>query len=292
MLSIITPVYNGEEFIESCIQSVIEQNCSNLEHIILDGGSLDNTVSIIQQYARKYSHIRWISEKDRGQSDAMNKGIAMAKGSIIGILNVDDFYEPNVLNRVTEIFIKLPEPSFVVGNCNVWDTQGQLKYVNKPNNLKLTDLLMGWQINPHPVNPSAYFYHKSLHQEIGLYDVKEQYIMDLDFIFKAVQKANIVYVDEIWGNYRDIEGTKTFNDRQTGQGDRRKEKLIKSYMQNLSLFEQSKVYLIKSKVYFIKSIFKSTEYIHIRIQYFSNHPEQLFFSFMNKIKKIFNRSVF
>ena len=287
MFSIITPVYNGEEFIESCIKSVIEQNCSDVEHIIVDGGSSDNTVSTLKKYADKYSHIRWISEKDRGQSDAMNKGIAMAKGCIVGILNVDDFYEPNVLNRVTEIFIKLPEPSFVVGNCNVWDTQGQLKYVNKPNNLKLTDLLMGWQINPHPVNPSAYFYHKSLHQEIGLYDVKEQYIMDLDFIFKAVQKANIVYVDEIWGNYRDIEGTKTFNDRQTGQGDRRKEKLIKSYMQNLSLFEQS-------KVYFIKSIFQSTEYIQkyiqIRIQYFSNHPEQLFFSFRNKIKKIFNRS--
>ncbi|MGK7952761.1 MAG: glycosyltransferase family 2 protein [Xenococcaceae cyanobacterium] len=286
MFSIITPVYNGEKFIESCIQSVIEQNCSNLEHIILDGGSSDNTVNIIQQYASKYSHIRWISEKDRGQSDAMNKGIAMAKGNIIGILNVDDFYEPNVLNRVTEILIKLPEPSFVVGNCNVWDTQGKLKYVNKPNNLKLTDLLMGWKINPHPVNPSAYFYHKSLHQEVGLYDVKEQYIMDLDFIFKAVQKAKIVYVDEIWGNYRDIEGTKTFNDRKNRQGDRRKEKLINSYMQNLSMFEQS-------KIYFIKSIFKSTEYIfeyiQIRTQYFSNHPEQLFFSFMNKIKKIFNR---
>jgi glycosyltransferase involved in cell wall biosynthesis len=96
MISIITPVYNGEEFIESCIKVVIDQACPEVEHIIVDGGSTDQTVDIIKQYAKQYPHIRWISEKDRGQSDAINKGIAMAKGEILSILNVDDYYEPNV----------------------------------------------------------------------------------------------------------------------------------------------------------------------------------------------------
>ena len=119
MISIITPVYNGDRFIEKCINAVINQNCHDVEHIIIDGGSTDRTVDIIKEYADRSSHIRWISEKDRGQSDAMNKGIQMAKGEIICFLNVDDFYEPNVLNQVVELFIKLPDPSFVVGNCNV-----------------------------------------------------------------------------------------------------------------------------------------------------------------------------
>jgi glycosyltransferase involved in cell wall biosynthesis len=86
-----TPVYNGQRFIEFCIKNVIDQHCSHAEHIIVDGGSTDGTVEIIKSYAEKYPHIRWISEKDNGQSDAMNKGISMAKGEILGVLNVDDF---------------------------------------------------------------------------------------------------------------------------------------------------------------------------------------------------------
>jgi len=80
MISIITPVYNGERFIDSCIRVVIDQACLDFEHIIIDGGSTDRTVEIIKQYAEKYSHIRWISEKI-SQSDAMNKGIA--RGEIL-----------------------------------------------------------------------------------------------------------------------------------------------------------------------------------------------------------------
>ncbi|MDF5711529.1 MAG: glycosyltransferase [Nostoc sp. S4] len=78
MISVITPVYNGEKFIESCLQVVIKQNFSEVEHIIVDGGSTDKTIDIIKHYANQYSHIRWISEKDRGQSDAINKGIYLS----------------------------------------------------------------------------------------------------------------------------------------------------------------------------------------------------------------------
>lgn len=241
MISVITPVYNGERFIESCIKVVIDQACPSAEHIIIDGGSTDRTVEIIKQYAQKYSHIRWISEKDKGQSDAMNKGIAMAKGRILGILNVDDFYEPNVLNHVLEIFKTLPEPSLLVGNCNVWNDEGKLIWVNKPAKLKLNDLLLGIKVNPFPVNPSAYFYHASLHQKIGLYKVDEQYAMDLDFILKAVQVATVKYVDETWGNYRQIEGTKTFIEMRNGQNDRRLESFLKAYQKELPLLQRWQV---------------------------------------------------
>ena len=217
MISIVTPVYNGERFIESCIEMVLAQEYPDIEHIIVDGGSSDRTAEIIRRYAEKHRHIRWISEKDRGQADAMNKGISMAGGEILGILNVDDYYEPSLLTRVARYFETLPEPSLLVGNCNVRDEQGEIIFVNKPAKIKLEDLLLGYLANPHPVNPSAYFYHTSLHAKIGSYKVEEHYALDLDFLLRAVQVAHVEYVDEVWGNQRLIEGTKTFDDIKSGK---------------------------------------------------------------------------
>jgi glycosyltransferase involved in cell wall biosynthesis len=242
MISIITPVYNGDRFIEACINVVIDQQCHGVEHIIVDGGSRDRTVEIIQKYADQYPHIRWLSEPDQGQSDAMNKGIQMAKGNILGILNVDDYYEPNVLNRALKLFESLPEPSLLVGNCQTWDHQNQLLGINKPKNLTLTDLLI-YEINPHPVNPSAYFYHTSLHHKIGLYKVDEQFAMDLDFLLRAVQVAQVKYVDEVWGNYRYIPGTKTFTDITEGSSCDRAQRIFYDYKQQLSLWQKWQVSL-------------------------------------------------
>ena len=98
-ISIITPVMNNVNFIKQCLNSVIEQNCPNLEHLIIDGASTDGTLDIVKEYAGKYEHITWVSEKDNGQSDAMNKGIRLAKGEIITFLNVDDFFEPLFFDR-------------------------------------------------------------------------------------------------------------------------------------------------------------------------------------------------
>jgi glycosyltransferase involved in cell wall biosynthesis len=201
---------------ESCIRNVISQNCPEAEHIIVDGGSTDGTVDIIRRYAGEYSHIRWISGKDRGQSDAMNKGIAMASGEILSFLNADDFYEPGTLCEVIELFRDLPEPALLVGNCNVWDDDGTLQSVNKPSGISFMMLLMQY-IRAFPANPSAYFYHKSLHEKIGPYDVDEHYGMDIHFIFKAVQAAQVKYVDRLWGNYRYLADTKTYRDVASGQ---------------------------------------------------------------------------
>lgn len=232
-LSIITPVYNGERFIQACIENVIGQECPDVEHIILDGCSSDSTVAIIKRYADKYPHIRWTSEKDDGQSDAMNKGIAIAKGNVIGFLNVDDYYETKVLNKVKEMFGGLPEPSLLVGNCNVWSNEGKLLYINKPAKLKLHELLLGYDMNPWPVNPSAYFYHKSLHEEVGLYRVNEHFALDVDFILRAVQVAHVKYVDKNWGNYNLLEGTKTASDQKSGTSEKRIRAMLKAYRKDL-----------------------------------------------------------
>jgi len=233
-ISVITPVYNGARFIESCIANVISQQCTHVEHIIVDGASTDATVSVIRDYAEKYPHIRWVSEPDRGQSDAMNKGIALARGEIIGILNVDDFYEPDVLNRVSTLLETASEPSMVVGNCNVWNDEDDLLYLARPSRLKLQQLLVGPRINLYPVNSSEYFYHRSLHDRIGLFDVDDHYAMDLDFLLRAVRTAHVHYFDEIWGNFRLIKETKTQLDQLSNQNCTRYSAILAKHRKLLS----------------------------------------------------------
>jgi glycosyltransferase involved in cell wall biosynthesis len=264
VISVITPVYNGDRFIASCIQAVIQQNCSPVEHLIIDGGSTDRTVAIIQQYAAQYPHIRWVSERDRGQSDAMNKGIALAKGDIIAILNVDDYYEPDVLNRVRRIFQTLPAPSLLVGNCRVWDTAGNCQFINQPRKLQFTDLLLGPKINPFPLNPSAYFYHKSLHDRIGFYSLKEHYTMDVDFLLRAVQVAQVQYVDQLWGNFRNIEGTKTIEDNRNGLSAKRIDRLMRHYRQFLPFPQRLSI-----------AVIYTAHQIWERLQYFAQRPHEV-----------------
>jgi glycosyltransferase involved in cell wall biosynthesis len=236
-LTVITAVYNGEKFIEGCIQSVIQQASSSaenlVEHLIIDGASTDRTVEIIQQYAAKYPHIRWISEKDQGQSDAMNRGIKLAQGEIISFLNVDDFYEPGALGQVIEMFETLPQPSFLAGNCRLWNSQRTEYQLNQPKRLALADLLMGWNVNPFPYNPAAYFYHRSIHDQVGMYSVEEHYAMDLDFILRAVQVAHLKYVDQVLGNFYFHEDCKTSQDNQSNSGYDRVQAMMRRYRKQL-----------------------------------------------------------
>jgi glycosyltransferase involved in cell wall biosynthesis len=243
MLSIITPVFNGIRYIEPCIVNVIEQKCFDVEHIIIDGGSTDGTIEIIKGYAERYGHIRWVSEKDSGQSDAMNKGIQMAVGAVLGFLNVDDYYEPGSLQAAHDLIKGLPEPSLLVGNCNMWDDNGEILYINKPAYLELTQLLTADEsMFPFPVNPSAYFYHKSLHDIIGIYDTNEHYTLDLDFIIRAAMHLKPVYVDKVFGNFRYIKGTKTFEDMKNGSGKDRFRQLIKKYRKKLPFEKRLKIF--------------------------------------------------
>jgi glycosyltransferase involved in cell wall biosynthesis len=173
----------------------------------------------------------------------MNKGIAMASGNIISFLNADDFYEPGVLVYVSQLFSSLKEPTFLYGNCNVINEDEQIKYINKPKNLNIVNLLL--KKCEHPYNPSAYFYHKSLHDIVGLYGISDHYAMDLDFIFRAIQAANLQYIDETLGNYRDIQGTKTQNSKSSGLHEERKIALFQRYYSQLPITRKLQVEVYK-----------------------------------------------
>lgn len=269
-LTIITPVFQGAQHITQCMESVINQRCGSVEHIIIDGGSTDGTLDIIQRYAENYPHIRFESGADSGQSYAMNKGLKLARGKVIGFLNTDDFYEPDVLSRVITIFSALPEPSLLVGNCYVRGKNNEILNINKPRRLTQKDLLISSYLNPFPLNPSAYFYSKSIHDKIGPYAETDHYSMDVEFLLKAVAVARVKYVDEDWGNFLYVEGTKTFEDVKSGGNRIRVNNLIEQYTKNLPFFQ-------RVKVRFKRYIFShyTISYFYLRLCYYAADPRRI-----------------
>ncbi len=124
-ISIITPSYNQGNFIEDTIKSVIQQDYPNFEHIIIDGGSTDNTLDIL----KRYPHLRWISEKDSGQSEAINKGFKLATGDIIAWLNSDDYYERNIFSLVANYFQENSQCRILYGDMTFVDYSGNAMFI-------------------------------------------------------------------------------------------------------------------------------------------------------------------
>jgi len=244
LLSIITPVYNNVAYIAKAIENYLSQACADSELIIVDGGSTDATIDVIKAYANIHSSITWISEQDQGQSDAMNKGIKLAKGKYISFLNVDDYYSDGCLNEVCQILKQNPEINYLVGDCNVWDQLGKLIYVNRPSKIKKWHVYSGFHFS---VNPSAYFYQKSLHDKVGLYPLENHFNMDLEMILRFCRVTNFDYYPKIWGNFRMLPNAKTFEDQDTNQLEVRKQLLLKRHQKKQTLVIQffTKFYIIK-----------------------------------------------
>lgn len=161
-ISIVTPSYNQGQFLEETIRSVLLQGYPNLEYIIIDGGSTDDSVEIIKKYD-KYLAYR-VSELDRGQSHAINKGFAQATGSVLAWLNSDDFYEPDTLNLVGEAFASDLRPMWAAGAGRYIDTSGGLLYVLKPQTPStIAEYLSGFGGMSQP----ASFWHRLLWKKAG-----------------------------------------------------------------------------------------------------------------------------
>ncbi len=217
-ISIITPSYNSRAFIKDCLESVIEQlDVVAAEHIIIDGKSSDGTAEVIKSYAKKYPHIKFISEPDIGQSDAMNKGLDLATAKVIGFLNADDYYQPGALKDVLKRFKKFQFPTLLIGNCAVTDKDRELLWMNRPTARYLYQLFWIWRPEyVMPNNPSSYFYHANLHRLIGGYDVNEHFGMDYDFLLRAYRQARVKFVDKYYGNFRYYSTSKTARSEQEG----------------------------------------------------------------------------
>jgi glycosyltransferase involved in cell wall biosynthesis len=178
-ISIITPCFNAARHLRDAIESVAGQSGVRVEHIVVDAGSKDGTVEILGQFPA----VRWISEPDRGQADAFNKGLALARGPLIGWLNADDGYEPGALARVVQFFREHPQAVLVNGHLMRVDSQGkELEFLPaRSSRFWLRHFWWRWYWLNHP----STFYRKSLFDDVGPVDVSLHYAMDYDFYLRA-----------------------------------------------------------------------------------------------------------
>ena len=208
--SIITPTFNAASFIDGCVANVAAQGSSVAEHVIVDGGSTDGTVEKVQALMAAHPHLRFIPGPDKGQADAMNKGTKAAKAEVIGFLNVDDFYEPGAVADALQELATFRRPGIVIGDCRIVDEDGNTIRWNRPKNVRIQSLLQMALIDRIPANPSAYFYHRDVHDIVGGYDMQNHYSMDVDFVLGAARLTSARYVPKHWGNFRMTSACKTF----------------------------------------------------------------------------------
>lgn len=205
-VSIVTPSFNQGRFIQRTIESVLSQSDAPNEYVIFDGGSTDNTVEILKQYSDK---VTWTSEKDKGQSDAVNKGIQHSKGDIVGWLNSDDIYYPGAISKVKAFFDQHPDVDVIYGEANYIDEHDQLieQYPTEPwdfERLKYTCF----------VCQPAVFFRRRTFEKYGLINQSLQYCMDYEYWIRLASKgATIAYLPEMLAGSRLYAETKTLGSR-------------------------------------------------------------------------------
>ncbi len=191
-ISIVTPSYNQGKYLEKTIRSVIEQGYPNLEYIIIDGGSTDESVEIIKRYEKHLAY--WVSEPDRGQSHAVNKGFERATGEIFGWLNSDDWYHPGALKAVAETFVANPEAGAVVGGGDFVDEAGNVIVRTVPEKVTL-DNLYSW-FDSYFWQPSCFF-TRHVWEAAGRLDESLHLSMDYDLWLRIAKKFTFVTTGEI-----------------------------------------------------------------------------------------------
>jgi glycosyltransferase involved in cell wall biosynthesis len=179
LISIITPSYNQANFIGQTIESILGQGMEGLEYIIIDGGSTDGTLDILRQYGDR---IKWVSEPDKGLADAVNKGIAMASGEVIGWLNSDDLYFPGTLKAVSDHFSIHSQCCWLYGRCNIIDSSGKerWKWITKYKNGRLKKFSLDRLLRENFISQPAVFFRKELFEKAGRLDLSLKYAMDYD----------------------------------------------------------------------------------------------------------------
>lgn len=201
-ISVITPSLNSGTYLEGAIQSVLSQRYDSFEHIVIDGGSTDGTLELLS----RHSHLRWVSEPDRGQSDAMNKGFEMATGDVVVYLNADDYFEPGAFHAVAHWIAE--GASFVVGRVRLLKHDGS-EAINDPK-IELREMLRWWLPDAYCYNSAGYFYVREVQQAVGPFHVHDHFTMDFEFLIEAVQRFPFTKIPNVLASFRFVPGTKTF----------------------------------------------------------------------------------
>jgi glycosyltransferase involved in cell wall biosynthesis len=261
LVSIITIVFNGEKHLQQTIESVLGQTYPNVEYLIIDGGSTDNTVSIIKNYSSRLAY--WISEKDKGVSDAFNKGISKATGDIIGLINADDWYEKDAVEKVVQA---IGNNDVVYGNLALWRNEKQ-EVIFTGNHYYLTKEMT--------INHPTVFVRRQCYLQYGLFDLQYKYAMDYDFLLSLfVNGRSFKYIPSVLANMR-----------WEGLSDRQWFDACKEVMAIKNKFFPDKTF--KNKIHFAKQVAairigKVLQSLHLNslVRFYRNR--------LSRVKKIYN----
>jgi glycosyltransferase involved in cell wall biosynthesis len=201
LVSIITPSFNQGKYIKETIESVLNQDYPSVEFIVVDGRSTDNTIDILKQYGTK---ITWLSEQDRGQAEAINKGIRLAKGEIVAWLNSDDTFLPGAIKKVIDCFLKQPKVKMVYGKSYFIDAAGKIvgRYPTEPfdyQRLPASNFIC---------QPSAFFKRHAFF-DVGGLNSELHYSLDYDLWIRIAKNFIVKYADQFLSNYRLHKTSKT-----------------------------------------------------------------------------------
>ncbi len=215
-ISVITPSFNHAEFLEKTLVSVLSQKGSfELEYIVMDGGSTDNSKVILEKYAKllqakkwevqcKKIDFIWRSEKDKGQSDAINKGLKLATGDIIGWLNSDDVYLPNALETVVRYFAREPQMMWAFGKCKIIDKADReiRKWITAYKNLRLRNYNYNKLLEENFISQPATFWRRKVMQEVGYLDENHHLVMDYEYWLRLGAKFKGDFVNNYLASFR------------------------------------------------------------------------------------------
>lgn len=201
-ISIITPSFNQGNYLEDTILSVINQKYPNLEYIIIDGGSTDNSIDIIRKYEEKIDY--WVSEKDDGQSDAINKGLKRATGDIVAWLNSDDLYLDDTLNAISKIFSENPHVDLIYGDVLNFNENTGEESVWVVHEFEPLDFLKRTYIHQ-----PAVFWRNAVHNDVGYLDTSLYYQMDYDFWMRIFFKKETLKINKSLAKFRIHDSSKT-----------------------------------------------------------------------------------
>jgi glycosyltransferase involved in cell wall biosynthesis len=202
-ISIVTPTRNQAEFIRDTIHSVMDQDHDDIEHVVVDGASTDGTVDILKEFP----HLRWLSEPDSGQSNAINKGFRLATGEILAWLNSDDYYEKNVLGAVARYFRDHPDCMILYGDITYVDQEKNFLYALNGPAISYQELIKSPDIMRQP----SFFWRRRVIEEIGFIDERFHLVMDFEFFLRAAKRYPLHYLPRTISCYRSHPESKTIS---------------------------------------------------------------------------------